>query len=51
MEDGAPIHRGKALTTWRENHKIKKLVWPTNSPNLNTIENIWKMLKDCIGEM
>ena len=25
MEDGAPVHRNKALTTWRENHNIEKL--------------------------
>ena len=48
MEDGAPIHRSKALVTSRENHKIEKLMWPTNSPNLNPIENVWKMLKDCV---
>ena len=40
MEDGAPIHRSKAPATWRENHKIEKLVWLANSPNLNPIENI-----------
>ena len=29
-------------------HNIEKLIWPTNSPNLNPIENFWKMLKDCV---
>ena len=48
MEDGAPVHRSKALTTWRENHKIGKLLWPANSPDLNPNENIRKMLKDCM---
>ena len=48
MEDGAPVHRDKAPATWRANHNIEKLVWLTNSPNLNFIENIWKMLKDCV---
>ena len=48
MEDGAPIHRNKASTTWRANHNIEKLVWPTNLPNLKPIENVWKILKDCV---
>ena len=48
MEDGALVHRSKAPATWRENHKIEKLVWQANSPDLNSIENVWKMLKDCV---
>ena len=26
MEDGAPVYRSKAPTTWRTNHNIEKLV-------------------------
>ena len=48
MEDDAPVHRSKAPSTWRANHNIEKLVWPTNSPDLNPTENVWKMLKDCV---
>ena len=50
MEDGATVHRNKAPATWRENYKLDKLVWPTNLPNLNPIEKVWKMLKECVQE-
>jgi hypothetical protein len=31
---------------WRENHNIEKIEGLAQSPNLNPIENVWKLLKD-----
>ena len=48
MEDGALVYRSKVLAGWRESHKIEKIVWPPNSPDLNSIKNLWKMLKEAV---
>lgn len=48
MEDGAPVHRSLLPLQWREAHGVKKLNWPANSPDLNPIENVWKIVKDLL---
>lgn len=45
-EDNAPIHRSKIATAWRDGHRLEKLEWPAQSPDLNPIENIWAQVKD-----
>ncbi|MBW0540042.1 hypothetical protein O181_079757 [Austropuccinia psidii MF-1] len=47
MEDGTPIHTAQILNEWWATNQIDKLPWPAHFPDLNTIRNVWKVMKTC----
>ncbi|CAG5035473.1 unnamed protein product [Parnassius apollo] len=50
MHDSAPCHKAKKVTKFLNDHQIKVLEWPGNSPDLNPIENVWTALKKEIAK-
>ena len=44
VQDNAPIHTSGASREWMKQHKIATIEWPSRSPDLNPMENIWGAL-------
>ena len=45
QEDNDPKHRSRLCTTWKAEHGINVLDWPSQSPDANPIENVWAWMK------
>ena len=49
MHDLAPCHNSKRTGKFLECNEISVLKWPGNSPEINSIETVWHIMKKDIG--
>lgn len=48
QQDNDPKHRSKAAEAWFMRKRIRRLAWPSYSPDMNIIEHVWDQLDKLI---
>jgi transposase len=50
LQDSDSKHKAKICREWYEENNVQLMYWPTYSPDLNPIENVWARCKQLLAE-
>ena len=48
QEDNASVHKSKKVKAFMDQQEISILEWPAKSPDLNIVEDCWKLISDMV---